>query len=63
MAKWDKRPSPDKSQNGDVVTGRGVSYCKYEPIRTYIAVIAEVEVKRSTGEIRATHFYVAHDCG
>jgi CO/xanthine dehydrogenase Mo-binding subunit len=63
MAKWDKRPSPGKSQAGDVVTGRGVSYCKYELVRTYIAAIAEVEVKRSTGEIRATRFYVAHDCG
>jgi CO/xanthine dehydrogenase Mo-binding subunit len=63
MAKWDKRPSPSKNQTGDVVVGRGVSYCKYELVRTYIAAIAEVEVKRSTGEIRATRFYVAHDCG
>ena len=46
-----------------MVTGRGVSYCKYELVRTYIAAVAEVEVKRSTGEIRVTRFYVAHDCG
>jgi nicotinate dehydrogenase subunit B len=57
------RPSPTKDQTGDLVIGRGVSYCKYELVRTYIAAIAEVEVKRSTGEIRATRFYVAHDCG
>jgi nicotinate dehydrogenase subunit B len=63
MAKWNKRPSPTKDQTGDLVIGRGVSYCKYELVRTYIAAIAEVEVKRSTGEIRATRFYVAHDCG
>jgi len=63
LAKWDKRPSPKNGQSGDVVTGRGVSYCKYELVRTYIAAVAEVEVKRSTGEIRATRFYVAHDCG
>ncbi|MGO9699766.1 MAG: molybdopterin cofactor-binding domain-containing protein [Xanthobacteraceae bacterium] len=67
LAKWEKRPSPNSGsksgQGGDVVTGRGVSYCKYELVRTYIAAIAEVEVKRSTGEIRATRFYVAHDCG
>jgi nicotinate dehydrogenase subunit B len=50
-------------QSGEVVTGRGVSYCKYELVRTYIAAVAEVEVRRSTGEIRATRFYVAHDCG
>ena len=46
-----------------MVTGRGVSYCKYELVRTYIAAVAEVEVKRSTGDIRVTRFYVAHDCG
>ena len=32
-------------------------------VRTYVAVVAEVEVKRSTGEIRCTRFYIAHDCG
>ena len=63
LAKWDKRPSPKGSQSGDVVTGRGVSYCKYELVRTYVAVVAEVEVKRSTGEIRCTRFYISHDCG
>ena len=54
LAKWDKRPSPKGGQSGDLVKGRGVSYCKYELVRTYIAAVAEVEVKRSTGEIRNT---------
>jgi len=63
LAQWEKRPSPRGGQSGDVVTGRGVSYCKYELVRTYIAVVAEVEVKRSTGEIRAKRFFVLHDCG
>ena len=63
LAQWDKRPSPRGGQSDDVVTGRGVSYCKYELVRTYVAVVAEVEVKRSTGEIRARKFFVLHDCG
>ena len=63
LAQWDKRPSPRGGQTGEVVTGRGVSYCKYELVRTYIAVVAEVEVKRSTGKIRARKFFVLHDCG
>jgi nicotinate dehydrogenase subunit B len=63
LAKWEKRPSPKGRQSGDVVSGRGVSYCKYELVRTYVAAVAEVRVKRSTGEIRVTRFYVAHDCG
>jgi nicotinate dehydrogenase subunit B len=63
LAKWDKRPSPKRDQSGDVLTGRGVTYCKYELVRTYVAAVAEVEVKRSTGEIRVTKFYLSHDCG
>jgi nicotinate dehydrogenase subunit B len=63
LAKWDKRPSPRRDQQGDVAVGRGVAYCKYELARTYIAAVAEVEVKRSTGDIRVRRFYLAHDCG
>jgi CO/xanthine dehydrogenase Mo-binding subunit len=63
LAKWEKRPSPKRGASGDVLTGRGVSYVKYELYRTYVAAIAEVEVKRSTGAIRVTRFFVAHDCG
>ena len=43
--------------------GRGVTYVKYELVRTYVGVVAEVEVDRATGEIRVPKFYVAHDCG
>ena len=33
LAKWEKRPSPRKNpQNDDVVTGRGISYMKDEPV-------------------------------
>jgi CO/xanthine dehydrogenase Mo-binding subunit len=63
LANWDKRPSPRKGEGGDVATGRGVSYVKYELVRTYVAAVAEVEVKRSTGAVRVTKFYVTHDCG
>lgn len=62
LAKWDKRPSPQKA-DGDVLRGRGVSYVKYELNRTYVGVVAEVEVNRTTGRIRAPRFYVVHDCG
>jgi CO/xanthine dehydrogenase Mo-binding subunit len=63
LAKWEKRPSPRSGQSGDVLRGRGVSYCKYELVRTYVAAVAEVEVSRPSGEIRCTRFFVAHDCG
>jgi CO/xanthine dehydrogenase Mo-binding subunit len=63
LASWQKRPSSQKSASGNVVNGRGMSYVKYELVRTYVGVVAEVEVDRSTGEIRVPKFYVAHDCG
>jgi CO/xanthine dehydrogenase Mo-binding subunit len=63
LAKWEKRPSPQKSASGNVVKGRGVSYVKYELVRTYIGAVAEVEVDRGTGVIRVQKFSVVHDCG
>jgi CO/xanthine dehydrogenase Mo-binding subunit len=63
LAKWDKRPSPKKGAAGNVVKGRGVSYTKYELVRTYVGAVAEVEVNRSTGRITVPKFYITHDCG
>ncbi|MFL5335563.1 MAG: molybdopterin cofactor-binding domain-containing protein, partial [Geminicoccaceae bacterium] len=63
LAKWEKRVSPQNDIKGDVVRGRGLSYVKYELNRTYIGTIAEVEVNRTTGEIRVPRFFVVHDCG
>ncbi len=63
LAKWEKRPSPRNDLKGDVVTGRGISYVKYDLVRTYVGAVAEVEVDRRTGEVRIERFFVVHDCG
>jgi len=63
ITKWEQRPSPRMSTNDDIVTGRGISYVKYELMRTYVGAVAEVEVNRKTGEIGVQRFYVVHDCG
>jgi CO/xanthine dehydrogenase Mo-binding subunit len=63
LAKWEARPSPRKDASGDIARGRGLTYVKYELNRTYVGAVAEVEVTRSTGDIRVARFYVAHDCG
>jgi CO/xanthine dehydrogenase Mo-binding subunit len=70
LTKWEKRPSPAQGAGapalasaGNVARGRGMTYCKYELVRTYIGAVAEVEVDRATGEIRVPKFYVVHDCG
>jgi CO/xanthine dehydrogenase Mo-binding subunit len=62
LAKWEKRASPQKP-SGDIVKGRGMAYVKYELVRTYVGAVADVEVKRSTGEIKVTTVYLTHDCG
>jgi nicotinate dehydrogenase subunit B len=60
-AGWQPRPSPRKDQTGDKVSGRGISYAQRGPTR--VAVIAEVDIDRSSGKIWARKFTVAHDCG
>jgi len=62
LASWTPRTRPTGGA-GELAKGRGVSYVKYELVRTYVAVVADVEVNRRTGEIRVERFYVAHDCG
>ena len=61
LAQWSPRKGARDS--GDVVRGRGFSYIKYELVRTYVAVVADVEVNRKTGAVKVTNFYCAHDCG
>jgi nicotinate dehydrogenase subunit B len=57
---WEPRPSP-RRQTGVNVTGRGIAYSQRNGTR--VAVIAEVDIDRSSGKIRAKRFVVAHDCG
>ncbi len=63
LSGWDKRASPNKVEKGPLLVGRGVSYVKYELVRTYIATVAEVEVEPASGKIYVKRFYVSHDCG
>jgi len=62
LAKWETRPSP-QPPGGSVAKGRGMSYVKYELVRTYVAAVADVEVDRSSGLIRVTRIAMTHDCG
>jgi CO/xanthine dehydrogenase Mo-binding subunit len=63
LARWETRPSPGPIAGGRYLQGRGVSYVKYEGVRTYVAAVAEVVVDRQSGRIRVPRFFVAHDCG
>jgi nicotinate dehydrogenase subunit B len=58
---WESRPSPWRRQTGTIVSGRGIAYAQRNG--TVVAVVAEVDIDRSTGQIFARKFTVAHDCG
>jgi nicotinate dehydrogenase subunit B len=60
-AGWQPRSSPRKDQTGTKVSGRGFAYSQRNGTR--VAMVAEVDVDRSTGKIFARKFVVAHDCG
>jgi nicotinate dehydrogenase subunit B len=63
-ANWDARPSPRPVNAGHgTATGRGIACVAYEGDNGYGALVAEVEVDQTAGEIRATRFVIAHDCG
>jgi len=58
---WQSRVSPRRDQSGTKVSGRGIAYVQRHPTR--VAMVAEVEVDRSTGKVWVRKFTVAHDCG
>ncbi len=62
-AQWQPRvgPAPDSLRGADVLRGRGMAYAPRNG--AVVAVVAEVEVQRATGQWRASRFVVAHDCG
>lgn len=62
LAKWDKS-APKQASSGDVVSGRGLSYVKYELVRTYVGAVADVEVNKTSGAIKVKRIFVVQDCG
>jgi len=60
-AQWEPRPSPRPDRSGDTLTGRGIAYAQRSG--AVVAIVAEVEIDRSSGKVWARKFTVAHDCG
>jgi CO/xanthine dehydrogenase Mo-binding subunit len=60
-AGWQSAPSPRKPQSSATVFGRGFAYVQRHGTR--LAIVAEVDVDRSSGKVLARKFTVAHDCG
>ena len=62
FAKWEPRGSRARD-SGALARGRGLSYVKYEAVRTYVGIVADVTVNRTTGQVKVDRVFVAHDCG
>jgi nicotinate dehydrogenase subunit B len=62
FAKWEPRGSRTRD-SGSLARGRGVSYVKYELVRTYVGAVADVTVDRTTGQIKVDRVWIVHDCG
>jgi nicotinate dehydrogenase subunit B len=60
-AGWKERPSPSPASGGSIAAGRGIGVSTRNG--TVVAVVAEVEVDKSTGQVRVKRIVVAHDCG
>jgi len=62
-AGWEARPSPKPAAGGGgVATGRGIACVVYEG-ESYVAMVGDVDVDRTSGKVRVKRFVVAHDCG
>jgi CO/xanthine dehydrogenase Mo-binding subunit len=73
-ANWQAQPSPNRrtglasqdppaSSGSATVGGRGIACVCYEGDNGYVAMVAEVDVNQSTGQIHVTRLVVAQDCG
>jgi nicotinate dehydrogenase subunit B len=60
-AGWQPAPTPRRNQSGNTVSGRGFAYVQRHGTR--LAIVADVDVDRPSGKIRARKLTVAHDCG
>jgi CO/xanthine dehydrogenase Mo-binding subunit len=63
-AQWDTRPSPrgGRAASGPA-SGRGIACVLYEGDNGYCALVAFVDVDRSSGQIKVTRLVASQDCG
>jgi CO/xanthine dehydrogenase Mo-binding subunit len=50
-------------ETGTLGRGRGIGFAKYKNLATYVAVVADVEIDRATGQIRVPRIWAAADSG
>jgi nicotinate dehydrogenase subunit B len=57
MADW--KPG----EAGSLSRGRGIGFAKYKNLATYVAVIADVQIDRASGQVRVPQVWAAADSG
>jgi CO/xanthine dehydrogenase Mo-binding subunit len=63
-ANWQSRPSPNRRASGNAtLSGRGIACVCYEGDNGYVAMVADVDVNQSTGQVHVTRLVVAQDSG
>jgi len=60
-AQWKERPSPAPPSTGPTVIGRGVALT--QRANTYVAAVADIELDKSSGNVRVKRITISHDCG
>jgi CO/xanthine dehydrogenase Mo-binding subunit len=60
-AGWQPHTAARKQMVGDIATGQGIAYSQRSGTR--VAMVAEVEVNRTSGKVWVKKFTVAHDSG
>jgi nicotinate dehydrogenase subunit B len=60
-AKWTPRKAFANPSNANIVTGRGIGLGTH--LQSWGAAVAEIEVNKQTGKVRARHMYGALDAG
>jgi CO/xanthine dehydrogenase Mo-binding subunit len=58
-----KKAGWKEGEKGDGMRGRGIAFARYKNLACYVAVVAEVEVDRSTGAVRCPRAWAAVDAG
>jgi len=58
---WETRAAPKPQTPGPIQSGRGIAYTYRS--NTVVALIADVEVNRDTGNVWVKRLVCAHDCG
>ena len=61
-AGWQSRPSPRPDTGQSAVSGRGISFGEHGPEKR-AAIVADVEVDRTSGRVRVSRIVIATACG